>query len=206
MTGVRKAGPGHIEDRPADVEIGPPQPLADGFLRYERFDVSEGAARYTRDILRVGAVAVVLPYDPVRRCFVLIRQFRLAAQLATGRGDVVELVAGRIEPGESAEQAARRECREEIGVEPAKVRRLFSYMPSPGVTDEHATFFLARIDSATVPADAGAPHEGEVTRPFTIAVDDALAAMRAGAPGNGFLLGALQWFALNRAAVEDEDA
>lgn len=206
MSGFDAAKDGPIEDRPADAEIGAPRLLSDGFRPYERFEVKEGGAELTRDILRVGEVAAVLPYDPARGRFVLIRQFRLSAQLATGKGDIVELVAGGVEAGEEPEQAARRECAEEIGVTPASLRHIVTLMPTPGVTDEHAAFFLAIVDSTRVPATAGAASEAEATRPFTIAVDDALAAMRAGAVGNAFLLCALQWFALNRAAIEDEHA
>lgn len=198
---VSPAGIGAIEDRVADVTVGPPHPLADGFRPYEHFEVREDGVRFTRDILRVGEVVAVLPYDPVRQCFVLIRQFRLAAHLATGKGDIVELVAGRVDEGESAEAAARRECTEEIGVAPGALMRVFSFLPTPGVTDEHCTLFLAEIDADRVPARAGLADEAEATHPFTISVTDALAALEAGTAGNLFLISALQWYALNPARI-----
>lgn len=195
------AGDGAIEDRVADVIVGPPQPLGDGFRPYERFEVREDGVHFTRDILRVGEVVSVLPYDPVRQRFVLIRQFRLAAHLSTGKGDIVELVAGRVDEGESAEAAARRECLEEIGVAPRALMRVFSFLPTPGVTDEHATLFLAAVDSSEVPARAGLAEEAEATHPFTVPVTEALAAVEAGTVGNLFLIGALQWYALNPARI-----
>jgi ADP-ribose pyrophosphatase len=195
------ASDGAIEDRVADVIVGPPQPLGDGFRPYERFEVREDGAHFTRDILRVGEVVSVLPYDPVRQRFVLIRQFRLAAHLSTGKGDIVELVAGRVDDGESAEAAARRECLEEIGVAPRALMRVFSFLPTPGVTDEHATLFLAAVDSSEVPARAGLAEEAETTHPFTVPVTEALAAIEAGTVGNLFLIGALQWYALNPARI-----
>jgi ADP-ribose pyrophosphatase len=194
---IPRAIDGAIEDRLADVAVGPAQPLADAFRPYERFEVREGSAHFTRDILRVGEVVAVLALDPVRERFVLIRQFRLAAHLATGKGDIVELVAGRVDEGESTEAAARRECREEIGVAPRALLRVFSYMPTPGVTDEQCTLFLALVDSAEVPARAGLADETEATHPFTIPVTEALAAVEAGTAGNLFLISALQWYALN---------
>lgn len=204
------AGDGAIEDRAAeDVEIGPPELLGKGFRPYERFAVREGEARFTRDILRVGEVAAVLALDPARDCFVLIRQFRLAAHLATGKGDIVELIAGHVDAGEDAEAAARRECAEEIGVAPDRLMRAFSFMPTPGTIDEKGTLFLALVDSTRVPPNAGLDGEAEATRPFTIAVADALAALDAGAAGNLFLISALQWYALSGgriAAFLDEGA
>ncbi len=90
----------------------------------------------------------------------------------------------------SAEAAARRECREEIGVAPRALLRVFSYLPTPGVTDERCTLFLALVDSAEVPARAGLADETEATHPFTVPVAEALAAVEAGTAGNLFLISA----------------
>jgi ADP-ribose pyrophosphatase len=38
---------------------------------------------------------------------------------------MIELPAGRVDPQESAEQAARRECYEETGVHPVRLQPLF---------------------------------------------------------------------------------
>jgi ADP-ribose pyrophosphatase len=91
---------------------------------------------------------------------VLIRQFRLAAHLAAGLGELIEIVAGHVERGEVPQQAAARECVEEIGVEPRSLHPLFSFLPAPGLNDEYATMFLAIVDSTKVPERAGAEHEG----------------------------------------------
>jgi ADP-ribose pyrophosphatase len=129
---------------------------------------------------------------------VLIRQFRLAAHLADGKGEMVEIVAGRVEAGEELADTARRECREEIGVEPRALIELFSYLPTPGLTDETITVFLGVIDAANVPERAGAAGEHEETRPIRVAIDAAIAALAAGRLRNGNLVIALQWLALNR--------
>ncbi|MFK8253799.1 NUDIX domain-containing protein [Ancylobacter terrae] len=202
-----RAARGDIVDRPARLTLSEPAPIGDGFRPYQRFELElarEGGSGLAqrRDILRVGNVAVVLPYDPVAGCFVLIRQFRLAAHLATGRGEIVEPVAGHIDAGESAAQAAHRECVEEIGVAPVRLMPLMAFMPTPGVTDEHAELFLAVVDSTRVPALSGASAETEETHPFLIGIEEAVAALARGAVGNGFLIIALQWFALNRARAE----
>nr|WP_246548653.1 NUDIX domain-containing protein [Ancylobacter oerskovii] len=189
---------------------GPADIGGDGFRPYRRYTVTLPGAggaplTQTRDILRVGPVVAVLAWDPAAGVFALIRQFRLAAHLATGRGELVEIAAGRIEEGEAAETAARRECREELGVAPLALLPMLSFMPTPGVTDEHAELFLALVDAARVPEEAGEPGETEHTRPFLLPEAAALAALATPAPGvigNVFTLAALQWFALNRARAE----
>jgi ADP-ribose pyrophosphatase len=78
----------------------------------------------------------VLSLDLDRNEIVPLRQFRLAAHLADGKGNLVEIVAGYVEVGERPVEAARRECIEEIGVAPAVLIELLSYFPSAGISDE----------------------------------------------------------------------
>jgi ADP-ribose pyrophosphatase len=191
-----------IGDRKASVEIVSRHSIGDGFLPYQRFEIAvqEGGAtaRQQRDVLRGGAVAAVLPVDLSRDQIVLIRQFRLAAHLATGLGQMVEIVAGRLDPHESAASAAARECFEEIGIRPDRMAELFTVVPSPGICDERVTFFLAAIDTATLP-QRGGTDSGEYTQPFAVPIDAALAAVRAGRIHNAAAVNGLQWLALNRA-------
>jgi ADP-ribose pyrophosphatase len=191
-----------LADEPADAVVSKPELLSDSFRRYERYQVElktpEGAMLpQQREVLRVGRVIGVLALDPARAEVVLIRQFRLAAQLATGKGELVEIVAGHVEPGENPLAAARRECLEEIGVAPRALYELFSFMPAPGMLEEYATLYLALVDAADVPLSAGAAHENEQTRPLRVAVGDALAALADNRAQNGYLILALQWLALN---------
>ena len=109
-----------LADRPADVTLSVPELLAKGYRPYRRYELTlrgdGGAAKQTRDILVAGKVVAVLPVDLARNEIVLLRQFRLPAHLATGKGDMIEIVAGRVEEKEAPAEAARRECVEEIGV------------------------------------------------------------------------------------------
>ena len=208
--GIVRARREALGDRAVPVTLDGPVSIGTGFRPYHRFTVTLPGAggaplTQTRDILRVGPVVASLAWDPHADLFVLIRQFRLAAHVATGHGELVEIAAGRVEDSEDVEAAARRECREELGVEPAALLPMMNFMPSPGVTDEHAELFLALVDSARVPAEAGEPGEHEHTRPFLLPVAEALGALTVPAPGlfgNVFTLAALQWFALNRARAE----
>jgi ADP-ribose pyrophosphatase len=193
-------------DLPADLELAQPELLAKGFRDYQRYRLTlrgtgGTTVTQTRDILRGGKVVAVLPVDLARDEVVLIRQFRLPAHLANGRGDMIEIVAGRVELGESLVEAARRECVEEIAAVPSELVELFSYLTTPGITDEEVTVFLAAVDAARVPDHSGAATEGEHIKAIRVAIDDAIAALSQNSMRNGPLVIALQWLALNRARI-----
>ena len=194
-----------IADDRADVVIAGREVLAEGFRRYERLRVRRSGEDVPRalDVLRSGPAAAVLPIDPGRDEVVLLRQFRLAAHLANGRGNLVEIVAGHVEADEQPAEAARRECVEEIGVAPGLMVELFTYLTSPGMSDEEITLFLGVVDASGVPERAGAAAEHEETVPMRVPIDAALAALAAGTVRNGPLIIALQWLALNRGRLSE---
>ena len=194
-----------IADDRADVVIAGREVLAEGFRRYERLRVRRSGEHVPRplDVLRSGPAAAVLPIDPGRDEVVLLRQFRLAAHLANGRGNLVEIVAGHVEADEQPAEAARRECVEEIGLAPGLLVELFTYLTSPGMSDEEITLFLGVVDASGVPERAGAAAEHEETVPMRVPIDAALAALAAGTVRNGPLIIALQWLALNRGRLRE---
>lgn len=194
-----------IADDRADVVVAGREVLAEGFRRYERLRVRRSGEDVPRalDVLRSGPAAAVLPIDPGRDEVVLLRQFRLAAHLANGRGNLVEIVAGHVEADEQPAEAARRECVEEIGVAPGLLVELFTYLTSPGMSDEEITLFLGVVDASGVPERAGAAAEHEETVPMRVPIDAALATLAAGTVRNGPLIIALQWLALNRGRLSE---
>ena len=197
------AGADALADSPADVTVSAPNVLAEGYHDLVRFSMTLRIPRHdpiasVRDVLHVGKVTAVLPLDLKRRELVLLRQFRLPAHLATGMGELTEIVAGHVEAGETPAEAGLRECVEEIGVRPSALYEIFQFIPVPGSSDEHAFLFLGLVDAARIPERAGAAHEKEATRPMRVPIDTALAALEHGIMRNGFLLMALQWLALHR--------
>jgi ADP-ribose pyrophosphatase len=192
-----------LRDGSVEVALTGPQDRGGGIYRYERYRVGIDGRTIERDVVRVGPVVVILTVDLDRDELVLIRQFRLGAQLALGTGELVELPAGRVERGEEIIEAARRECMEEIGIEPRSLVPIFSVMPSPGMSDEHMHFFLGVVDAAQVPERAGAAHEHEDTRPLRVSIDRALAALQANDLRYGAAVLGLQWLALNRDRLRD---
>ena len=79
-----------------------------------------------------------------------------------------EIPAGRIDPGETPEQAAAREALEETGWEPNAVRPLMRYQPTNGLSDQVFHIFVA--DGATHRGDPEDPGESE--RVEWVSIDD----------------------------------
>ncbi len=68
----------------------------------------------------------------------LVRQFRYPYM-----EEVLELPAGKVNPGEDPEQTAIRELEEEGGIKAKKVEKMFDVYPSPGYTDEIIRIYRA---------------------------------------------------------------
>ncbi|MCC7416431.1 MAG: NUDIX hydrolase [Acidobacteria bacterium] len=99
--------------------------------------------------VRHAPSVVLLPVQEDGR-LILVRQYRHSA----GR-ELWELPAGSIEPGESPEAAAARECEEEIALRPGRIERLGAFYPAPGYCDERLMFF--RVSDLEQPP-AESPH------------------------------------------------
>ena len=68
----------------------------------------------------------------------LIKQYRYAAERF-----LYEVPAGRLDPGESPSDCARRELKEETGCTAKAVEYLFTMFTTPGFTDEQIHVFAA---------------------------------------------------------------
>jgi len=181
--------------------------LVTGFRNYDRFAVTLAASPsqtmiFEREVLRSGLVVGVLPVDIDRREIVLVRQFRLGAHLGSDLGEMVEIVAGRVEAGESSDEAARRECGEEIGVVPAKLVRLLQFAPAPALTDEFMQLYLARVDAGAAPARAGLSRESEELTILRYPIAEVPELLSRNFFHSGPTLVALHWLTANTAAVD----
>ncbi|MFA6265685.1 MAG: NUDIX hydrolase [Pseudolabrys sp.] len=197
-----------IVDLPADADIGEPEILAKGYRDLLRYHVTlrgphHAPIQQQRDVIVSTGTVAVLPIDLQRDEIVLIRQFRLAAHLANGAGEMIEIVAGGVDAGEDAATAARRECREEIGVEPTALAEIMTFMTTPGIAVESVVLFVAAIDASRVPSRSGLAGEGEQIETLRVPIDRALRIVDGGGVRNGPMILALQWLALNRARLRD---
>jgi ADP-ribose pyrophosphatase len=96
-----------------------------------------GGVRATREVVTHPGSVVVLPVLPDGR-ILLIRQYRHAT-----RQYLWELVAGRIDSGESVRKAAARELMEETGYRAKRFRVFLDVFPTPGFLEERMHILLA---------------------------------------------------------------
>ncbi len=105
----------------------------------EQMDVLVGAKGWHvfQIVRHPGGVGVLPLHDD--GSVTLIRQFRPAAD-----DYLLEVPAGRLDPGEDPAACGRRELAEETGLSAAVLAPLGVLRPSPGVFDEVIHLFLAR--------------------------------------------------------------
>ncbi len=185
------------------VDLLDKKTVFDGYfqiLRYRlKFSLHQGgmSAAIDREVFERGQVAAVLPVDPERDQVVLIEQFRIGPYAVGWDPWLLEGVAGIIEQGESAEDVAIRETREEAGCEVTELVPIMRYLSSPGACTETVALFCGRIDSSGAGGVHGLDEEHEDIKVMVYGVDEVLGMLKAGKIVNGKTIIALQWLALN---------
>lgn len=193
----------------ADVRIEARETGFKSFLRVDklqlRHKLHEGGWSETlqRELLVKTPAVGVLLVDPDREELVMVRQFRLGMydESATeGRLSPwpLELVAGLVDKNESLEEVARREIREETGLEADDLIPICDYYNSPGASSEKVTLFCACVDASTAGGIHGLRHEHEDIEVVVMSTEEALSGVHSGIFNNAMTLIALQWLALNR--------
>jgi nudix-type nucleoside diphosphatase (YffH/AdpP family) len=168
-------------------------------IRYRKFNGEMG------DLLEratfVGFdVAIVLPYDPVLDCVLVVEQFRIGPY---ARGAEypwsLEPVAGHIDVGEPPEQAAKRECEEEAGLTLHELEPIAAAYPSPGASSEFYYCYLGLCDlTGTDGGIAGLESENEDILSRILSFDALMDFVDTGQATNQPLILAAYWLARNR--------
>ena len=121
-------------------------------------------------IVRHSPSVVIIPLRDDGQV-ILIKQYRASVDQ-----QLWEVPAGRVDAGETPEEAAVRECEEEIGLVPRKLERIGGLYPAPGFCDEQLIFFRVRDLVAPSPDSTRKPDEDEDIRaePHSIAAAKAM--------------------------------
>lgn len=137
-------------------------------VAHERHDGTMSANERRLVFERGDAVAVLL-FNADTNAVVLVEQFRVASLIgrrrdepATTNGWLAEVMAGTINPNETAEAAAIRETLEETGYriqDPVLIGKFFS---SPGATSERIFLYFARVSDAARPGRGGGVGDEDV--------------------------------------------
>src|SRR5213595_1907520 len=104
-------------------------------LALQQVRLRDGTIAEREVVLHRGAVALVPMVDEQHVC--LVRNHRHAVGQA-----LLEVPAGTIDPGESADQTAERELLEETGYHAGSIRRIREWYVSPGVLTERMYLYL----------------------------------------------------------------
>ena len=171
--------------------------IEEHLLRHRRFD---GGVSDTleRAVFTSGDAVVVLPYDPRRDSVLLIEQFRAGPWARRDpRPWRLETVAGRCDRSEPPEATARREAREEAGLELGRIERIADFYPSPAIMSEFITAFVAEADLGAAGGVFGLPEEHEDIRAQVVPLAAALAAVETGEIDTAPLMLALLWLRIN---------
>jgi ADP-ribose pyrophosphatase len=194
---------------PGDVQLlAERRPYEDYFavqeydLRFRHFDGGM-SAEVSRAVFVTGDAVTVLPYDAARDRVLLIEQFRPAP---FARGDMecwsLEAIAGRVDTGETPEDAARREAVEEAELALGDLIRVAGYYPSPGAVAEYLYSYVALTDLPDGCTGVfGLPGEAENIRGHLVGFDALMALVASGEINNAPLLLTVLWLARERARL-----
>lgn len=174
-------------------------------LGWRQFAGHMGAPQ-DRAVFVMADAVTVLPYDPIRDRVLLIEQFRCGPLV---RGDTaawqLEAIAGRIDPGETPEEAARREAMEEAGLTLGPLLPVAGYYPSPGAVSEYLYSYVALTDLPDGAAGVfGAAEEAEDIRGHLISFDRMMDLAATGELTNGPMLLTALWLQRERPRLRAE--
>lgn len=103
----------------------------------DEVELPDGRRAVREFIVHPGAACILALPDP--HSLILVRQYRHAVG-----EELWEIPAGKLDPGETPLQCAKRELLEETGFEATTWQQCFRFLSSPGFSNEWLTLFAAR--------------------------------------------------------------
>jgi nudix-type nucleoside diphosphatase (YffH/AdpP family) len=182
-----------------DVHVQRATTLHDGSLklielRYEAPGTNRDKIAGTREIVVRQDAAAALVHDIERDIVILSEQFRPAAYQAGHSAWFPELVAGKIDGDESAEDCIRRELLEEIGYRARALDPIGVYFASAGYSTERVHLFYAPVSADDlVEPDAHGVDDSEDVRRVEQPVKAFLERIRLGKFEDGKIMAAGAW-------------
>jgi ADP-ribose pyrophosphatase len=193
-----------------EFKINQHEIVYNGFFRLEKYQLQhtlfEGgwSKEISRELFMRGNCVAVILYDPGRDEVVLIEQFRAGAVLRPEHAWLIEIVAGAIEPGETAEEVAYREAVEEAGCVIEELLLINEFYTTPGGSSERISLFCGKVDSSQVGGVHGLDDEDEDILVSVAKFDDVYQMVEAGSIESGIPIIAIQWLYINRDKIRQQ--
>jgi ADP-ribose pyrophosphatase len=168
-------------------------------MRVDRVSLPSGDSS-TREFVRHPGAVSILPFLDDKKV-ILVRQFRYPV------GEpLLEIPAGRLEPGENPEETARREMIEEIGYIAGDLKLVSTFFTTPGYTNEVMYLFFAYDLKKTVAnffaydlkKTVAKPEKDEVLESEILSLEETLIRVDKGEIKDGKTIAALALASLKR--------
>ena len=149
-------------------------------LRYEKFN-GEMSDVVRRISLERGDSVAILIFNLETNKFILVSQFRYPSY-KKGDGWLLETIAGIVDPGETPEEAARREVREETGLNITTMEHISTFYPSPGGSSERIYLYYSEVsgEDANYNKTGGLACESEDIESTEVSLEEALGKIKSG--------------------------
>ncbi|MDH5570232.1 MAG: NUDIX domain-containing protein [Gammaproteobacteria bacterium] len=180
-----------------------------GFFKVDEYQISHerydgGSIEIKRELFERGDAVAVLLYDPARDRVVMIEQFRIGALRDENGPWLLEVVAGVVEQGESIKDVARRECKEEAGLDVHAFETIHSFYSSPGACSETIYLLCALVDSEKADGIHGLDDEGEDIKVIVMDYEEVIKLLSTDRISSAIPVVALQWLQLHRERLRIE--
>ena len=166
-------------------------------IRHRLFEDQSFSKPIQRELVRRPEAAGVLLYDSKQQLFALIEQFRIGAIDDKDSAWQLEIVAGLVDAGETAEHTVIREALEEAGVTITNPQFIFSFYPSAGACNELFHLYAADTELSHTNRIFGVMDEAENIRLHVLKYEQLHTLLRqATYLKNSPVIIALQWLAM----------
>lgn len=153
-----------------DIEVLKKETVFNGFFRVDKYTLKHAlfdggySTTFQREIFERGQSACVLPWDPKSDQIVLVEQFRVGALEHKVSPWLLEIVAGMVDKNETPAEVVTREAKEEANLDIKRLKKIGSYLASPGGTTERVWLFIGEIDASKAGGVHGLEDENEDIR------------------------------------------
>lgn len=194
-----------------EFEITKKDVMYNGFYQMEKYYIKHSlfgggwSGEFTRELFRRTNCVAVLLYDPDADKVVLIEQFRIGAAITVNneRAWLLEIVGGAIDEGETEEDVAYRETKEEAGCNILELRLIKRFYTTPGGSSELISLFYGKVDSTQAGGIYGLDYEDEDILVKVISFDEVYQMLEDGKIESGIAIIAIQWLALHRLGLRE---